>query len=318
MKLSKQILAIALAAAVFAAFDIAVYNVVTKRYINHNSEGMQAKSVELSKYLPFEENSEIVKLNSSFKLTGDLPVIDGAAALYPVFSAFVNAVYPKDSVSFDGENFTPDSTLHYTNTRGAYKAIVDGDADLIFCAKPSEEQLAYAKEKGVELELIPIGREAFVFIVNAENPVNSLTEEQVRDIYSGKIRNWSEVGGKNRLINALERNEGSGSQTRMLSFMGGREIKRNIFAALTGSAIGFSFRYYVEGIVGNSCVKMLSINGVYPDKEHIENGEYPLSSNFYAVCRKDDENANLRGLIDWILSDEGQEIIDKSGYVPLG
>lgn len=318
MKLSKQILAIALAAAVFAAFDIAVYNVVTKRYINHNSEGMQAKSVELSKYLPFEENSEIVKLNSSFKLTGDLPVIDGAAALYPVFSAFVNAVYPKDSVSFDGENFTPDSTLHYTNTRGAYKAIVDGDADLIFCAKPSEEQLAYAKEKGVELELIPIGREAFVFIVNAENPVNSLTEEQVRDIYSGKIRNWAEVGGKNRLINALERNEGSGSQTRMLSFMGDKEIKRNIFAALTGSAIGFSFRYYVEGIVGNSGVKMLSINGVYPDKEHIENGEYPLSSNFYAVCRKDDENANLRGLIDWILSDEGQEIIDKSGYVPLG
>lgn len=318
MKLSKQILAIALAAAVFAAFDIAVYNVVTKRYINHNSEGMQAKSVELSKYLPFEENSEIVKLNSSFKLTGDLPVIDGAAALYPVFSAFVNAVYPKDSVSFDGENFTPDSTLHYTNTRGAYKAIVDGDADLIFCAKPSEEQLAYAKEKGVELELIPIGREAFVFIVNAENPVNSLTEEQVRDIYSGKIRNWAEVGGKNRLINALERNEGSGSQTRMLSFMGDKEIKRNIFGALTGSAIGFSFRYYVEGIVGNSGVKMLSINGVYPDKEHIENGEYPLSSNFYAVCRKDDENANLRALIDWILSDEGQEIIDKSGYVPLG
>ncbi len=317
MKLAKQILAIALVAAVFAAFDIAVYNVVTKRYINPNSASMQAKSVELSKYLPFEENSEIVKLNSSFKLTGDLPVIDGAAALYPVFSAFVNAVYPDGSVIFDGENFTPDSALHYTNTRGAYKAIVDGEADLIFCAKPSEEQLAYANEKGVELELIPIGREAFVFIVNAENPVNSLTEQQVRDIYSGKIRNWSEVGGKNRLINALERNEGSGSQTRMLSFMGGEKIKRNAFAALTGSAIGFSFRYYVEGMVGNSGVKMLSINGVYPDKEHIANGEYPLSSNFYAVCRKDDENENLRGLIGWILSDEGQRIIDESGYVPL-
>lgn len=317
MKLAKQILAIVLTAAVFAAFDIAVYNVVTKRYINHNSEAMQAKSVELCKYLPFDENSEIVKINSSFKLNEKLPVIDGAAALYPVFSAFVNAVYPKESVHFDGENFTSDSALHYTNTRGSYKAIVDGDADLIFCAKPSEEQLAYAKEKGVELELIPIGREAFVFIVNAENPVNSLTEEQVRDIYSGKILNWSEVGGKNRLINALERNEGSGSQTQMLSFMGGGEIKRNIFGALTGSAIGFSFRYYVEGIVGNSGVKMLSINGVYPDKEHIANGEYPLSSNFYAVCRKNDDNENLRAFIDWIISEEGQKIIEQSGYVPL-
>ena len=130
MKPIKQIGALVLIAALFTAFDLAIYNVFTKRYINHTSEGMQAKSVELDKYLPFEEDSEVVKINSSLTLEGNLPVLDGAAALYPVFSAFVNAVYPENSVSFNGESFTPESALQFSNTRGAYKAVADGTADI--------------------------------------------------------------------------------------------------------------------------------------------------------------------------------------------
>jgi len=316
MKSAKQIALIALVAVCFASFDIAVYNLFTKRYINNTSPEMQAKSIELNKYLPFDENSGIVKLDSAVKLSGDLPVIDGAAALYPVFSGFVNAVYPSDSVFFDGENFTDESALRYTNTRGAYSAIVDGTADVIFCASPSKEQLEYAGHNGVELELVPIGREAFVFIVNKNNPVNDLTVEQVKGIYSGKYKKWSEVGGDNRYIDALQRNEGSGSQTRMLSFMDGVQMKRSL-TGLFGSAIGFSFRYYVEGIVENSDVKMLSLNGVYPSPENVADESYPLVSSFYAVYRKDDPNPNIPVLIDWILSDEGQKIVEESGYAPL-
>lgn len=316
MKLSKQIALIALVAVMFAAFDIAVYNIFTKRYINDTSPEMQAKSIELSKYLPFDENSSIVKIDSTTKLSGDLPVIDGAAALYPVFSGFVNAVYPSDSVFFDSENFTDESALHYTNTRGAYSAIVDGTADVIFCAAPSKEQLEYAEKNGVELELVPIGREAFVFIVNKNNPVDNLTVEQVKGIYSGEIKKWSEVGGENRYIDALQRNEGSGSQTGMLSFMDGVPMKRSL-SGIFGSAIGFSFRYYVEGIVENSDVKMLSLNGVYPSPENIADESYPLVSSFYAVYRKGDTNPNIPVLIDWILSDEGQRIVGESGYAPL-
>ena len=316
MKLIKQISLILFVTAMFAAFDIAVYNIFTKRYINDTSPEMQAKSIELSKYLPFDENSGIVKTDSAAKLSGDLPVIDGAAALYPVFSGFVNAVYPSDSVSFDGENFAPDSALQFHNTRGAYAAIVDGTADVVICAAPSKEQLEYAEQNGVELELVPIGREAFVFIVNKNNPVDDLTVEQVRGIYSGDIEKWSEVGGENRYIDALQRNEGSGSQTAMLSFMDGIPMKRSLTGPF-GSAIGFSFRYYVEGIVENSDVKMLSLNGVYPSPENIANESYPLVSSFYAVYRKGDDNPNITALIDWILSDEGQGIVEKSGYAPL-
>lgn len=314
-KLRYQIFIIAVLILTFVAFDIEIYNVFTKRCINDYSDGLKAKSVELDEYLPFDENSKIVKINSEFKLTENLPVIDGAAALYPVFSAFVNAVYPETSCSFDGENFTPESALQYTNTRGAYKAVADGTADIVLCASPSEEQLAYAKEKGVELEFVPIGCEAFVFIVNKENSVDNLTAEQVRGIYSGKYKNWSEIGGENTLIAPLQRNEGSGSQTAMLSFMNGEKIKvrNNVF----GKAIGFSFRYYVEGIVEDGNIKMLSLNGVYPNAENIRNKTYPVVSEIYAVYRKDNDNENVEPLIDWMLSEEGQKIVEESGYVSI-
>ena len=316
MSLKKQIIILVSIVLAFALLDIGIYEGLTKRYFNSTNKEMQAKSIEVSKYLPFENDSEIVKFDSKNKLTGDLPTVDGAAALYPVFSAFVNAVYPKESVEFDGENFTDKSKLHYTNTRGAYKAVVDGEADIIFCAKPSEEQKQYAKDKDVELEYVPIGREAFVFIVNANNPVDDLTVEQVRGIYSGKYKKWSEFGGEDYYIEPLQRNTGSGSQTSMIAFMNGEEMKYSVLGFM-GKPIGFSFRYYVEGLVANGKIKMLSLNGVYPDKENIANGKYPVASNFFAVYDKNNENPNVKKFIEWILSDEGQDIIEKSGYVPL-
>lgn len=316
MKTFRQISTILLIILIFAGFDFSVYNLFTKRYINSTSEQMQAKSIELDKYLPFEENSEVVKIDTDFKLTENLPVIDGAAALYPVFSGFVSAVYPEDSVIFDGENFTPESALQYTNTLRAYKSVVDGGADIVVCAEPSEAQRKYAREQGVELEFVPIGKEAFVFIVNNDNPVNNLSVEQIRGIYSGKYTNWSQVGGDNRIIDPVQRIEGSGSQSVMVSFMDGTPMKKNTFGFM-GRAIGFSFRYYVSGIVDNGGVKMLSVNGVYPDKENISSGQYPITVDFYAVYRKDNSNPNVNLMLDWILSDDGQEIVEKSGYIPV-
>jgi len=316
MKLFRQISTILLIVLVFAGFDFSVYNLFTKRYVNSTSEQMQAKSIELDKYLPFAEGSEVVKIDTDFKLTENLPVVDGAAALYPVFSGFVNAVYPKDSVIFDGENFTPESSLQYTNTLRAYKSVVDGGADIIFCAEPSDEQLEYAQKQGVELEFVPIGHEAFVFIVNNDNPVSNLTVEQIRGIYSGEYTNWSQVSGDNTIIDPVQRIEGSGSQSVMMSFMNGVPMKKNLFGFM-GRSIGFSFRYYVSGIVDNGGVKMLSVNGVYPDKKNISSGDYPITVDFYAIYRKDNSNPNVKLLTDWILSDDGQEIVEKSGYIPV-
>jgi phosphate transport system substrate-binding protein len=219
--------------------------------------------------------------------------------------------------NFYGENFAPDSAMQYKNTVRGYKAIVDGDTDILFCAAPSAEQKAYAEEQGVELVYVPVGLEGFVFFVNAQNPVESLTVQQIRSIYAGEITNWAEVGGTNRIINPVTRLSGSGSQSAMDSFMAGREFGTKSLLAVTGGSLGFSFRYYLDGMVGSDSVKMLQLNGVYPSPENIQNGSYPVIAKFYAIYRADNENENIHKLIDWLLSDEGQQIIEKTGYVRI-
>jgi len=325
--LLKQILVICLIILLFGIFNLSMYLLLTQRLANNFSDTSQAKMIDVSLYLPHEEDSRLAKVESSLKLTDNLPVLDGAAALVPVYASIIDAVYPVGSVTYEGgtfsddnfygENFAEDSKMQYKNTVRGYEAIVDGTTDILFCAAPSEEQKEYAKEKDVELIYVPIGLEAFVFFVNGNNPVDNLTVEQIRGIYSGEYTNWKDVGGVNRIINPVTRLEGSGSQSAMNSFMGGREIAPKSPLAIGGASIGFSFRYYMSGIVENESVKLLSLNGVYPSAQNIQNGTYPVIAQFYAIYRADNDNENIPILIDWILSEEGQKLIEESGYVRI-
>lgn len=326
-KLIRQLAIIFAVIIMFAAFNTSVYMLLTQRLANNFSDTSQSKMIDVSKYLPHEESSDLARIKSTLKLTDNLPVLDGAAALVPVYAAFINAVYPEGSVKYEGgsfsddnfygENFAPDSKMQYKNTVRGYQAIVDGTTDILFCAAPSAEQKKYADEKGVELIYVPVGLEAFVFFVNENNPVDSLTAEQVRGIYSGRYTNWSQVGGPNRIINPVSRLQGSGSQSAMDAFMGDIRTAPKSPLAIAGASIGFSFRYYMDGIVDNQAVKMISLNGVYPSAENISNGTYPVIAKFYAVYRADNKKGNIPILIDWILSDEGQQIIEESGYVRI-
>ncbi|MBE6982407.1 MAG: phosphate ABC transporter substrate-binding protein, PhoT family [Ruminococcaceae bacterium] len=327
MKRAKRIGVLVLVVGLFAAFNLSLYQLLTRRLSNNFSGASQAHMIRVGDFLPHEEGSRLPKIQASLQLTEDLPVLDGAAALVPVYGAVVENVYPKGSVTyvggsfsddnFYGENFAPDSAMQYKNTVRGYKAIVDGDTDILFCAGPSEEQEQYAREQGVELVYVPIGLEGFVFFVNQKNPVEDLTVEQIRDIYGGRYTNWSEVGGPDRIINPVTRLEGSGSQTTFEAFMGDRQVGEKSWLAIAGGSIGFSFRYYMDGIVGNEGVKMLSLNGVYPSAENIQNGTYPIVAQFYAIYRADNPNENIPILMDWLLSPEGQTMIEQCGYVPI-
>jgi len=326
-KTAKQIAALVSIVLVFALFNGCMYLLLTGRLSNNFSDTSQSKQIDVAKFLPHVPASDLARIDSSLKLTDNLPKLDGAAALVPVYAAIVDNVYPVGSVTYEGgtfddnnyygENFAPDSAMQYKNTVRGYKAIVDGDTDILFCAGPSEEQKQYAEEQGVELIYVPVGLEGFVFFVNANNPVESLTVDQIRNIYGGEIRNWKEVGGADRVINPVTRLAGSGSQSAMDSFMKGREIAPKSIFSVTGASIGFSFRYYMDGLVANDNVKMLSLNGVYPSAENIQNGSYPIIAKFYAIYRADNDNPNIPALIDWLLSDEGQTLIEESGYVRI-
>ena len=327
MRLARQILSILLVIAVFAGFNLGMYGLLTRRLSNNFSGATQAQMIDVRSYLPHTAGSRLPEIETALRLTGDLPVLDGAAALLPVYAAVVHNLYPEGCVTYEGgafsddnfygENFAPDSAMQYKNTVRGYRAIVDGETDILFCAAPSEEQKQYAAEQGVELVYVPIGLEGFVFFVNENNPVDNLTVEEIRKIYAGEYTSWAEVGGPRRIINPVTRLAGSGSQTAFEAFMGDYPIGRKSPFAITGGSIGFSFRYYMDGIVGNDAVKMISLNGVYPSTENIQNGSYPVVASFYAIYRADNANENIQTLVDWLLSAEGQALIRETGYVPI-
>jgi len=286
-----------------------------------------APNINVHEYLPFREDSKIVQIDSeTLKLTGKLPVIDGAAAFFPVYSAFVNAVYPETTELYDG-------VFEYNNTPGGYQLLAEKKIDLFFGVYPSEEQKAYAEECNTTFVYTPVGTEAFVFFVHKDNPIDNLTTEQIKGIYSGEITNWNQVGGNNEEIAAFQRNEGSGSQSMLRRFMGDTPIMEAptelVNTMMVGiieqvssyrsksNSIGFSFRYYVEGIIQNPDIKMLSVDGIAPTSENIKNGSYPIVTPMYAVTYEENTNENVDLLLRWILSEEGQYIIEETGYVGI-
>ena len=283
-------------------------------------------NINVNEYLPFVEDSKIVKIDSkTLKLTDNLPIIDGATAAFPVYSAFVNAVYPETTKLRDG-------VFEYNNTVYGYEKLARRETDIFLGAAPSKEQVEYAEQCGTVFKYTQIGTEAFVFFVHKDNPIDSLTVEQIKGIYSGQIKNWSEVGGADEEIVAFQRNEGSGSQSMLIRFMGNTPIMEPETREIRGmggiieevvdyqsksSSIGFSFRYYVEGIIKNPDIKMIAVDGVAPTVENIKNNTYSIVTPVYAVTYENNPNPNVEVLINWMLSDEGQYIIEQTGYVGI-
>ena len=281
----------------------------------------------------------------------DMPILDGAEACYPVYSALAKHIY-KDidkievkqveldktdfsELSFAEKNMVKNNgkIVTFTNTVRAYERLVEHSVDLVFGARPSSNQKEYATSLGEELISVPIGREAFVFFVEEDNPVDNLSSDEARSIYHGDITNWSEVGGKNQKIIAFQRPEDSGSQSMMKYFMKDVSLKEpdtmEMETAMGGvikrvkqyhneaGALGYTFNYFLTGLNQEKGVKILSIDGVYPSIENIKNGSYPIVVDLVCIKRNSDTNENVDKVIDYLLSKQGQEIIEKTGYAPL-
>ncbi|MBO7406870.1 MAG: substrate-binding domain-containing protein [Clostridia bacterium] len=306
-------------------------------YNNHLEKITLPEYFDFHTFIPFQEDSLVKHADEEatlrFKDGDDLPRMDGATALYPVYAAFAQATYP-DSLA-QKEWWEIEELVDCTTTGYAYQRIVDGECDIIFVGGPSKDQEAYAASKGVTLEYIPIGREAFVFFVNPANPIDGLTLDQIRDIYSGKLTKWNELGvrGLGKIM-PFQREAGSGSQTAMERFvmkdtplmtpdkekvsdgMGGILEQVSSYRNHRG-AIGYSFRFYTTELMRSFDVKLLKVNGVAPTLENIENGSYALASTFFAVVRSDASD-NTRALVEWICGPQGQALVRKTGYSPLG
>jgi len=222
------------------------------------------------------------------------------------------------------------------NTTGpAYQNLILGEnnKNIILVTEPSQAELEMAKQNNVELEVTPIALDGFVFITHKDNPVDSLTVEQIQGIYSGAITNWKELGGNDEEIMAYQREPDSGSQTVMENMVMkdiplvsppmmsppstmGELVEYVATYRNKTCSIGYSFYYYLNNLYKNADIKVLKINGVSPDNENLINKTYPFSSGYYAVTVKGrDKKADE--IKDYLVSDEGQEIIKLAGYCPV-
>ncbi|MHB8157578.1 MAG: PstS family phosphate ABC transporter substrate-binding protein [Desulfocucumaceae bacterium] len=256
------------------------------------------------------------------------PRVDGSTVTIPLSEALASRL-----LGMSGEEAK--QYVRHNKTHSAYVNLIEGSADIIFVTEPSPDELALAKEKNIELEVVPVVKDAFVFLVNVKNPVDTLTVEQIQGMYQGGIVNWKEVGGPDREIVAYQRPKNSGSQTIMESMVMKNlkmaEPRKDYVPAGMGDliekvagydnsdrALGYSVYYYARDMYNRDTIKMIGINGVKPEKKSIMRGDYPFSIAYYAVIRKSDpENSPAKNLIKWILSKEGQGLVESTGYVPV-
>lgn len=287
-----------------------------------------------------EKDNEVQEKIAGEKITSEplytlenYPKVDASLATQPLTNAFIkNFTQVKD---------IDESTLNYSNTHPGYVKLINDEVDLIVVTEPSQEELELARQSGVELEVIPVVKEGFVFYVNGKNPVENLTVEQIQKIYTGEITNWRQLGGEDEKIIPYQRPVNSGSQTGMLSLVM-KELplmdapKENLVNTMEEiinfvssykngkNTIGYSYYYYATTMFETidaevaSNIKLLGINGVKPNNQTIKNSSYPFTTAYYIVINKADGiNSPARILAQHMLSARGQKVAEEAGYVPV-
>lgn len=236
-----------------------------------------------------------------------------------------------------------DQLVLSSQTHNSFINLIDNKVNIALTARRmSPDEIEYATSKGATLIETPIALDAFIFIVNPHNPIESLTTENIQDIYTGKKMNWTDFGvvvfpGIPDLsaIQPFIRNPNSGSQELMdllimkdLQYIDLPIYKENLIFTMAGLidaiagnslAIGYTVYYYNEFIIrpDNNFLKTIAIEGVKPNEQSITNRLYPYTTEVYAVIRSDTDDSSMTYKVyEWLQTAEGKKTISNSGYIP--
>ncbi len=209
---------------------------------------------------------------------------------------------------------------------GATKGIRDVQKRLIHIGGACRASSEFVNEERY-VNQVPVAWDAVVFIVNKSNPVETITMDQVRDVYDGKITNWKQLGGNDEVMNLYVRESpisGVGQTLRELVFSDYEKeftklahvVKSTGPAekAVEGDANGFT----ATGVSSahRRDVKILNVNGITPTFENIRDGNYMLYRPLYLVTRMVEDNPQVIDFIKYATSKEGMEVIRNTGTVP--
>lgn len=209
-------------------------------------------------------------------------------------------------------------------------ALINGGTDICEASRPmNEKERAMVRQRhGKDVKEIPVALDGVAVYVPQSSPIQSLTEPQIKSIYTGTITNWRDVGGKDQRIVAYSRENNSGTYVFFKEHvLGNQDFARDV-QTLPGTAavvnavskdpasIGYGGIAYASGIRAIAVARDETSEAVAPSLETVESGRYPLSRQlfFYTIGEPVGET---KAFIDWVLSPEGQKICEMVGYYPL-
>jgi phosphate transport system substrate-binding protein len=268
---------------------------------------------------------------------GAQPVVTGTTAIENIGSDTIVNLALAWAETYQAQH--PDLRISVTGggSGTGIAALINGTADIANASramKPEERQAAEAN--GIQPYEITIARDAIAVIVHPFNPVESLTLPQISDMFSGKIANWREVGGEDRPIVLLSRETNSGTHVYFLEevLRLGDKQNQTLFSVDTlllpssegitaevrqnPNAIGYDGLGYVTDDVKTLAVSAgPGVPYVRPSIDTVNAGTYPIARPLYMYTRGE-PMGKIKSYIDWIMGAEGQAIVARLGFVPLG
>lgn len=245
-------------------------------------------------------------------------VIDGSTTVGPIAKAFAEVYMRKNP----GVNIT----VSESGSGNGAKALVNGTCDVADMSRFMKgTEFKAAADAGRMPVAHVVALDGLPVLVHPANPVRGLSIGQIRDIYMGKITNWSQVGGPNRPIVIISRDTNSGTyETFETLVMGGERMAGSVEYVGSNGAVRQRIQstqnaigYAGLGFVDRS-VKALEVNGIYPSQETVTTGDYPISRPLYMFTDGYPElGSHLYKFVTMYLTREGQEIVAGIGFVPV-
>ncbi|NVC94029.1 phosphate ABC transporter substrate-binding protein [Vibrio natriegens] len=187
-------------------------------------------------------------------------------------------------------------------------------------------------EKGEDLNVIPIAYDGLAIVVNRANSVNNLSQQQLFDIYKGKVKNWKEVGGDDQPIAVVTREASSGSRYSFESLMGLTKIVNDrLVSDISPNNLVVNSNSMVKTIVNHNTraigfisvgsvdrsVKPIQFEGIEPTSENIANHKYTLARPFLVLYKVDALDQAGKDFVAFLKSEEGQQAVAEYGYTPV-
>jgi phosphate transport system substrate-binding protein len=245
-------------------------------------------------------------------------IIDGSTTVGPIAKAFAEYYMSKNP----GVNIT----VSESGSGNGAKSLINGTCDVATMSRfMKDEEFKAAVAKGIYPVGTVIAVDGLAVIVHPSCPVQGLTTDQIRDIYTGKITNWKELGGPNVAIVMISRDTNSGTyesfETLVLNkqkisdkaeYVGSSGAIRSRVQS-TPAAIGYVGLGFVD-----KTVKALKVNGVYPDNATVVSGAYPIARPLFMFTNGYPKmGSQLGNFLKLYLTQKGQQIIEEIGFVPV-